>query len=349
MQPAVICVPARDERSEIPSLIRTVAAQEADAPIRLVLLANHCRDGTAERARELAAAEPRLQLRLLEVEFPSHEAHAGSARRAAVQAGADWLCELGAHETGVVLSTDADARLPPGWLIANLRALASGAEVVGGRIEAEDTSSNPLPAAIRGMASHIGAYWQAVRALSDSIDPLPHDPPPRHGDHTGASLAVALPWLRAVGGVPPLRSREDVALVEALEWAGARLRHAPDVWVEVSARQHGRAEGGMAAEMRRWATAPADAYHLPAASHWLRLARTRRAIRDGFHSGRLPDLAGYLGLEAASLTRIAAESPNDIACVARVCRLLPTGTAAQQEMVAAMREMRALAEPERVA
>jgi len=337
---AVICVPARDERDCLPALLRSVEALEGPARPRLLILANNCTDDTAALAR--AAQGGRIDLRVLEARFAPADAHAGNARRAAMEAGADWLRELGAGD-GILLSTDADATPPPCWLQANLAAIAAGADAVGGRILPEDSDRHPLPPTLRWRYRQVERYWAAVRSVADRIDPLPHDPPPRHGSHTGGSLAVTLAAFLAVGGIPALRSGEDNAFVAALERQGMRLRHDPAVWTTVSARREGRAEGGMAAEMQRWDQAGDAPMLLPSAAFWWHQAQRRRQIRQAWHGDTRP-LAALLGGVAAELAALAATSPNDIAFLARIETQLPPGPAAPcQEIEAATREMETMA------
>jgi hypothetical protein len=57
--------------------------------------------------------------------------------------------------------------------------------------------------------------------------------------------------LRAAGGAPHVASGEDRALIERLLLVDARIRHAPAITVTVSGRLEGRAEGGMAATLKR--------------------------------------------------------------------------------------------------
>jgi hypothetical protein len=336
---AVICVPARDERDGLPALLRSLAALEGPARPKVLILANNCADDTAALAR--AAQGGRIDLRVAETHFILAEAHAGSARRAAMAAGANWLRELGA-EDGILLSTDADATPPPCWVRANVAAIEDGADAVGGRILPEDSDCNPLPPTLRWRYRQVERYWAAVRALADRIDPLPHDPPPRHGSHTGGSLAVTLAAFLAVGGIPPLRSGEDNAFVAALERSGLRLRHDPAVWTVVSARREGRAEGGMAAEMQRWDQAGDAPMLLPAAAFWRRQVQRRRQIRQAWQAKpRL--LVPMLGRTEDDMAALASGSPNAIAFVARAEAFLPPQPAPCQEIEAATREMEAMA------
>ncbi|GJE56857.1 hypothetical protein EKPJFOCH_3367 [Methylobacterium thuringiense] len=326
----MVCVPARDEVERLPRLIRSLAAQDGfpeDAGLRVVIAANNCSDGTVEAVRAMIAGgeTAALDVRLIETTLAPAEAHVGTARRLALETGADWLDEEGC-EDGVLLTTDADAWLPPDWVAANLRALST-AEIVGGRlIIARETELDP---AVAGLHARIERYWQAVRALEDRLDPPVHDPAPRHGDHTGASLALRAALYRAVGGLPALRRGEDNALVGRVQEQGGRLRHCPAVSVHVSDRAHGRAEGGMAVEMiRRLAVAGGgDAYRLPSPAHWCALIQRRAALRRLWPeiavAGGWSCVAEEIGLDHEDRSAIAPETcPNAIAFVERASRWL---------------------------
>lgn len=314
-----VCVPARNEEDRLPHLLEALARQTV-APLRVVLVANNCTDATAEVARRFAAREPRLWLRLRELDWPKDLANVGRARAAAMSEGADWLrAEAG---DGILLSTDADAVPPPQWVEATLRGFREGAEVVGGEIRIAEAADAPLPPWLRRARDDVAAYWSAVRDLAHAIDPLPHDPPARHGDHTGGSLAITIAAYEAAGGIPPLAGREDVALVEAVERNGGRVRHPAAVWTEVSAREDGRAEQGMAAEMRRWRVRSEgdEAHLLPGAGFWHEAFHRRRGLREMFRRGTFQSLAGLSATDCRELGR---RSVNDIAFVAACEAMLP--------------------------
>ena len=264
-------------------------------------------------------------LRLVEARFDAGEAHVGSARRLALDIGAAWL-EADGCPDGALLTTDADAVLAPDWVRANLLAL-DRADIVGGRLVID--ADGPPDAALADLHERVERYWSAVRALEDRLDPPLHDPAPRHGDHTGASLAVRVWLYRAVGGLPALARGEDNAFVARVQETGGRLRHCPAVQVRVSDRRVGRAEGGMASEMARRAAVAAGgaAYRLPAAGHWQAMIARRAALRRIWReTGAGP--ASERALLGLGLTRddIAAVSSgtcaNDIAFVERACRRL---------------------------
>ena len=324
---AVVCVPARDEAERLPALIASLGAQTGftpDAPLGLVIVANGCTDETAAVARTAAAAHPGLSLHLVEATLPPDAAHVGTARRMALDLGAEWLEREGMPD-GILLCTDADARLPADWAAANLEALRD-AEVVGGAlvIAADREGDDDLAR----LNEAIAAYWQAVRAIDEKLDPSPHDPAPRHGDHTGASLALRASLYRAIGGLPPLPGGEDNALVAKVVESGGRLRHDPAVRVHVSDRAVGRATGGMAQDMarRRAVARGEEAYLLPHPALWLDVIERRVDLRRSWRRGPGPaaELLRRLGLDEAAIAAIdPAACPNDIAFVERASARLP--------------------------
>ncbi|WP_312595838.1 glycosyltransferase [Brevundimonas sp.] len=272
-----VCVPARNEQRRLPVLLAALADQDHRGPIPVVVCINNSTDGSVEVVEEAADRwRERLDIRLDVKWFPPHRAHAGAARRAAMDAG---LVRLGSAQHGVLISTDADARPPQTWLSANLAALSAGADMVGGRLvidEAED-----LPRSMVALQQVWDAYWAAVRAIEDDLDPSPFDPSPRHGDHTGASLAITAEAYRQAGGVPELPTGEDRGLVIAAQAQGARLVHPLSVWTRVSPRLTGRAAAGMAEHMARLFAQARDGDPIlaPDFRHWRRRVVWRRAQR----------------------------------------------------------------------
>ncbi len=271
-----VCVPARDEAQHIAMLIDALATQTIEQPVLLALCVNNSRDDTLAIARAAAAASHgRVVLDAVEHEFSGALAHVGSARRAAMALGVDRI-----GDDGLLISTDADCRPPPGWIAANIAASAARDDlIIGGRIELDDRDA--APAAVFALKRRFDSYWQKVREIEDKTDPQPWDPAPRHGDHTGASLAMGAALYRRAGGVPLLATGEDRALVEAAIAVGGKLVHPPAVWTRVSARTTGRAAGGMARDMQQWIDA-IERDHVPlvpAFDHWRERVRWRRRMR----------------------------------------------------------------------
>lgn len=274
-----ICVPARNEAARLPILLDAIAAQDWPGPISVSIAVNNTTDDSLDViAAARAQHEGRLDIHVAVADFPPELAHAGSARRLAMDEG---LRHLASQDHGMIVSTDADARPPADWLRNIATAFARGADLVGGRIVI-DEEREPLPLPVARLRAAWDRYWADVRAIEDSIDPVAWDPAPRHGDHTGASLAIRADLYLACGGVPIVRTGEDRALVQAAVAMGGRLAHPADVWVRVSPRIEGRAEGGMAAAMADLLKA-AGAMAVPMApafGHWAERATWRRTLRQ---------------------------------------------------------------------
>lgn len=293
----VVCVPARNEVERLPRLLKALAGQDVPGVVPVVVTINNSSDGSAEcvrAARDRYAG--RLDIICDEQVFEARNAHAGMARRRAMDQG---LARLASNPAGVLISTDADATPPQGWIAANLRAIAGGADVVGGAIRLADTDD--LPADLVRYHAMLARYWGEVRGIEDAIDPVAWDLPPRHGDHTGASLAITASAYVLAGGVPPIPTGEDRGLVQAALAGGARLVHPVDVWVYVSAREDGRAVGGMAEAMRGLHAdiARGKGPMVPPFDAWEERARWRLGLRHG--SGQGPDGARRIATEEALL------------------------------------------------
>lgn len=246
-----MAVPARNEEERLGALIAALDRQTIHAasgpPTPVIVVLNNCTDRSAEAARRAAEHAPAIALSLIEVELPPEQAHAGAARRLAMDAAAA-IC----GPNGVILTTDADATPDPRWIEETSKAIEAGADLVGGRLIGDPIEEAVLGPAVLRRAGAVLRHQELCDELASILDPLPHDPWPRHHDHTGASLAVRADVYRALGGMPPLAFREDLAFVSKARAAGFKLRHAPAVRVVVSARLDGRAAGGMADCLRRW-------------------------------------------------------------------------------------------------
>lgn len=245
---AVVAIPACNEAERIEDCLRALNEQEGlgGSGLGILLFLNNCTDGTAH---VVAALRPSLVVPVRIVERDFTEANAGWARREAMEAAAAWLEETGTDD-GVILTTDADSRVPPDWVARNLAAITDGVDAVAGRIALDEADAARLPAALHARGSLEGAYETLLTELEAIIDPLPHDPWPRHWTTSGATLAVRLSTYRRVGGMPPLAVGEDKAFVSSLLSSDARVRHDPDILVVTSGRLDGRAPGGAADTMK---------------------------------------------------------------------------------------------------
>jgi glycosyltransferase involved in cell wall biosynthesis len=176
----VVAIPVKDEEERLPACLRALAHQldRSAQPIpaalvRVVLFANNCTDQSASLARKLGGGLS-LEFRVVEARLPPAIAHAGSARRAAMDLAEAWLVEAGESD-GVILATDADSQVAPNWIAENLAAFAAGAEAVLGRINLDEEGDH-LPEALYRRGALEDTYEKLLTELSWLLDPLDHDP-----------------------------------------------------------------------------------------------------------------------------------------------------------------------------
>lgn len=229
-----VAVPARNEAALIGRCLDALAAQQNPGDFCVIVLVNGCTDDTAS-----IAAQPRgLDMRVIETDLPADRQGAGHARRAAMAAAA----QLG----DIILTTDADCVADRDWIAAHRAAFAKGVDAVAGRVSGDWSELQRLPP----RALEIGALeWEYLDLLAQAeakFDPRPHDPAPRHAQCCGANIGITASMLARVGGVPPLATGEDRALIDAVGAVGGLVRHDPAPHVTASARTLGRATGGMA-------------------------------------------------------------------------------------------------------
>ncbi|MFO1027999.1 MAG: glycosyltransferase family A protein [Acetobacteraceae bacterium] len=238
----VVAVPARDEEDRLAACLGALD-QQTSPPNAVVLLLNNCTDASDAVAR---AVTPRYDLRVVSIDLPSHEAGAGPARALAMQHAARL-----AGPSGILLTTDADATVPTDWVQRNLAALDAGADVVCGQSVVHAIEGDQIPQHLHDDDVLERRLDALIDEMAWRLNPDPDDPPPRHTEEAGASLAVRVSAWRQAGGVPPVATGEDRAFVAALRRIDAHIRHDPDIAVVVSGRINGRAAGGMADAIRR--------------------------------------------------------------------------------------------------
>lgn len=292
---ACVVIPARDEAAAIERTLAALAAQQdlAGRPLNpdayeLILLANNCRDETADLARRFAECSGTPALNVVELELPPAEAHVGTARRVGMDEAYRRLASLG-RSRGLIATTDADTIVSPTWLAAMLHEVEHGAEAVGGRILVAPDERRAMPPPVRRRFLRNVGYWALANEVDARIDPRPGDPWPCHEQFFGASLAVTVRAYEAVGGLPVRPSGEDAALAAALRRSDIAIRHSPDVRVHTSARLDGRTPAGLAALLAGWShlTADADFQRVPSAASVVARATCRRAVRDLWRRTRM--------------------------------------------------------------
>ncbi len=208
----VVVVPAHDEVDLLPGCLAAlrVAAVPVPVVVDVVVVLDACTDGSA---RLLGPQERPVVVDVRNV---------GAARAAgfaAADVGARTWCA----------TTDADSRVHPRWLAAQLRWASRGADVVVGAVAASSWD---------GHAPGVEELFTREYAAGSSAG--------RHAHVHGANLGLSGDAYLALGGFSPLAAHEDVDLVRRAEAAGLVLRWALDVGVSTSTRTVGRAPDGFA-------------------------------------------------------------------------------------------------------
>lgn len=294
----VIAIPACNEAALIIACLEALDAQEGAQADHIVLLANNCTDNTVANARSVQM-QTGTTLHVIEMALPPSQANPGYARRVAMQCAAAL-----AGPDGVLLTTDADSRVDPDWLAANLAVIADGADVACGWVELDPTDWGHIPTVLHEDDARECAYDRLCDILHARLDPDPADPLPRHTQNSGASIAMTAAAFARCGGVPDVATGEDRALIAALRRMDAKIRHALEIRVVVSGRVEGRSAGGMADTIRRRMTAP-DLHlddRLEPALDCARRAISRREFRTVYETRHGMDaFAERLGLNPMRL------------------------------------------------
>ncbi|KQP23245.1 glycosyltransferase family 2 protein [Pseudorhodoferax sp. Leaf267] len=221
-----IVIPAHDEASLVGACIEAALAAARHGglygeSVEIVVVLDACSDGTAEIVARHPVASLSLALR-----------NVGAARAAGAQQllarGARWLA-----------FTDADSRVADDWLVQQLRLQA---DVVCGTVAVDDWSDHPRHALL------LEQHFRRTYTDADG-----------HRHIHGANLGVSAQAYQSVGGFLPRASSEDVALVQALQQAGARIAWSAAPRVVTSARRVARAPAGFAAAL----CSAVDAMRLP--------------------------------------------------------------------------------------
>ena len=270
-----VAVPARDEAARIVACLNALRISAETAGLNnvcVIVLVNNSRDSTARYARAFNSKS--MIVRVVEVTLVKAEAHAGGARRLALDLA---LAEL--PDRGVLMTTDADSQVDANWFAANLAEIEAGADAVAGVVMFAPDAHIPVTA-----SRH--AEWRLAQLqarLHWLLDPRPQDRWPTHIWAWGASLAVTASAYRAVGGLPAVPLAEDRAFAAMLDRHGFNVRRSHAPVVVTSHRRHGRAPGGLADMLAAYSNdvMPCDAALEPTASLVRRLA-WRAHLRNRF-------------------------------------------------------------------
>lgn len=233
---AIVVLPALDEEAYIGACLGAIAAQDSGEPFAVIVVDDGSRDATVAVARA-TAREAGLALEVV----PGPRRGPGPARQAGLDRAARRLIAAGRPD-GLVASTDADTRVAADWLRRQALLLRSGVDAVGGWIELDPDEAGLLEEAVlTRRALRAGQRLEIVRRS---------DPAAEHHHFAGASIGLRASTYAALGCELPT-DLEDVALAEALLAAGARVMRSRSIGVVTSARRVGRAQRGLAADLRQ--------------------------------------------------------------------------------------------------
>lgn len=218
-----VVIPARDEEERIGECLgalRAAAArvEERGDRVRVVVVADSCRDATAAIAR----SRVRGWGEVVEIDV----GRAGAARAAGAAAYLEQLD--GPLETTWLASTDADTVVAETWIDHQLGLARLGVAGVAGIVAVDSFADHP---------PDVPARWAA---LYDGPPDLPH--PHIHG----ANLGVRADAYVAVGGWSALAEGEDRQLWAALQAARYSVASPRSLVVTTSGRALSRVRGGFA-------------------------------------------------------------------------------------------------------
>ena len=234
-----VALPLRDEAELIGPALEALgeAFAQTDLACGLVAVANDTTDGSADAIRGWARRTGHAAA-VCEVRLDPEVRGAPHARRLAMDLSAELAPDA------LLLTTDADCCVGPGWVAGNAAWLAEGARLVCGAVDTDAAQIAALP----GLVEACGvAESRLYRLLEQRWLGLVPDGSRRFVQRAmGASIALRAGDYHELGGLPTPRSSEDRALATECRLRGWRIETPEDVRVTASCRLRGRAEGGMA-------------------------------------------------------------------------------------------------------
>lgn len=208
-----VVIPARNEQELLPACLESVlvAGAQVGIPVRVIVVLDSCTDDTPGVCRRLRVEK-----------VPVDAGNVGRARAIGVSRAL-------AGETDVrriwVANTDADSRVTPDWIAAQLSLADEGADAVLGVVGLDGGSAQ---------VRRIHECRYAARLGHDGT----------HGHVHGANLGVRGSAYLTCGGFPQLAEHEDRQLVLGLERSGALVVRSGQITVLTSARTENRCRGG---------------------------------------------------------------------------------------------------------
>ncbi|WP_158883939.1 glycosyltransferase family A protein [Rhodanobacter sp. L36] len=255
----VIAIPVHNEIDRIDACVHALSQQQAfsflatnrAARIRAVFLVNNSTDGTAEWLLQHLHEWP-LAAVVIQVDLPDAERSAGRARWLVNHAAMDMA--HAAH--GQLFMTDADSCVPNDWVRRYSRMLEQGWDAIAGCVAINQDDCEQIVSSLDHRNHLEACYTGLIDELESLLDPVHHDPWPRHFNASGASLATTMAAVRRLDDLPSLACGEDRAFIRAMEALDLHVRHETMIPVRTSGRLFGRAKGGMADTLRHRSHVP---------------------------------------------------------------------------------------------
>lgn len=232
-----VVIPARNEEATILACLTSVLvaldAVADDVPAAVCVVLDRCDDGTEQIVADALAAGARTN-RSVDVLVNDDDVTVGElrdrgmrrvlARLAPVDPAACWL-----------LSTDADTTVPMGWATQHLARAERGEAAVAGMVDLDGWEDTTVlsPAAREAYLRLIGPG-----AMSG--------PGGEHDNVYAANLGIRGDVYLEVGGFPRIAPGEEHALLARLRRTDHLVSSPTELRVRTSARQNGRASGGLA-------------------------------------------------------------------------------------------------------
>lgn len=274
---SVVAIPACNEAIRIGECLAGLSSQTTRhcGMFGVLVLVNSTSDDTF---RQVVAHGRRhsLPLCVVNAEMPPERRDAGAARCMAMHLAAAALPEATA-----VFTTDADSRAPVDWIATYSQLLASGYDAVAGVTDIDPADADDMPHSLKQRDQFERRYETCLDALECWLDPVEHDPWPRHFHASGANLALSRHCIASLAQLSWPSTGEDKWLLNAMDALDLRIRHDTSQKVLTSGRLFGRARGGMAATLRRRVLDPASACdeRLETVDRAYFRARTRHLVR----------------------------------------------------------------------
>lgn len=185
-----------------------------DVRTRIIVVLDRCVDRTAA----IVGSFPQVEV------VESQSGRVGAARAAGMDLAI--ATRTGDLDRLWLACTDADSRVPVGWLGHHLDAARAGVDLLLGTVRPT-------------LGRERLARWRRQHHLEDG-----------HPHVHGANLGVAAATYCAVGGFPDVAEHEDRMLADRIRALGARVVSTGSASVITSARTDGRTPGGMAGYLR---------------------------------------------------------------------------------------------------